>query len=129
MRALKLRSRRRIVIALVALSWLAQQLGFAAHGEMQRRMAAGGGHGDICTSAGLARAPVDPAPPAEHPPSTAVFCDVCAGSTLGALGAPAPLAFPARSTATPVESVAAPAIALAHPQGAHRPRAPPALLS
>jgi hypothetical protein len=120
---------RRLALALLAFAWAAQQLGFAAHGEMQRRMAASGGHGDICTSAGLARAPVDPATPAEHLPSTAGFCDVCGGATLGALAAPAPLAFSARSTATPVRSVTAPAVALAHPQRAHRPRAPPAPLS
>ena len=34
---------RRLALALVAFACPAQQLGFAVHGEMQRRMAAGGG--------------------------------------------------------------------------------------
>lgn len=120
--------RRRRAIALLALVWLAQQLGLAAHGEMQRRMVAGGGFGEICTSAGLVRGPAD-APAPGQAPSAAGFCDVCAGATLNALTAPAQLAFSARAPVASVGTTAAPALALGHPQRAHRPRAPPARLS
>ena len=123
------RWRRRLAIGLLALGWLTQQLGFAAHGEIQRRMAAGAGFGEICTGAGLVRASSDAPVPAEHAASGSNFCDVCVGAAFGALVAPATLAFHARAGTAAVESAGPPALALAHPQSAHRPRAPPALLS
>jgi hypothetical protein len=120
---------RRLALALVAFAWAAQQLGFAAHGEMQRRMAAGGGMGEICTAAGLARAPADAPAPAGNGSAVADLCDVCAGATLLALGTPAPLPSFGHALAAPSGTAGAAAPASSHPQSAHRPRAPPALLS
>jgi hypothetical protein len=119
--------RRRFALALLALCWLAQQIGFAAHADMQRRMAVAGGWGEICTSAGVVRAPVDG--PAEHRPAAATFCDVCAGAALGAPLAPAALAFHVPAAPAAITTPATPAPAATGSHRAHRPRAPPVLLS
>jgi hypothetical protein len=76
---------RRLALALVVLAWLAQQLGFAAHAPMQLGVALGTPLGEICTSAGLAPVPGDPASPAEHRSQASSPCDLCATNTLPAL--------------------------------------------
>ena len=121
--------RRHLTLALLALVWLAQQLGLAAHGTMQLRMAAGGATGEVCTSAGLVRAPGDAPEPAGHLPSAASFCDVCAGAALAVLPAPAPVALLAPVRTATAAGPASRSLDTAPSERAHRPRAPPTLLS
>jgi hypothetical protein len=124
-------SGQRLARALIAFVWLAHQLGFAAHGAMQVRSALAGGSAEICTSAGLARAPVDlqlPAP-SDHEPTAGNVCDLCTTTTLPAL-ATAPLQTRAAPRSGPASKMAlSTPSANDFPKRAHQSRAPPAQLS
>jgi hypothetical protein len=121
--------RHRFALALVALAWLAQQLGFATHGPMQIGAALAGPVGEICTSAGLVPAPSDPASPSEHRTQGAGGCDLCIVASLPALDV-APLLGPAAAQREPGVQ-RAPSSAPTHDllRRANRSRAPPLLLA
>jgi hypothetical protein len=119
--------RRRFALALVALAWLAQQVGFAVHAPMLPGAALGGPLGEICTSAGLAHAPADPASPADHRTQGPSLCDLCAAATLPAL-ATAPVLGPVVAQREPFARPGLPSTP-AHNAlwRANRSRAPPTL--
>jgi hypothetical protein len=128
--ALRRTNRRRLSLALLALAWLAQQFGFAAHSAMQLRRAAGG-MGEICTGAGLVRAPVDhgSSAPAERAPPSGSVCDVCTAGTLPAHSAPAGPLFTIAQLEVAAASTGSTPAANDPRLSAHRARAPPSLLS
>jgi hypothetical protein len=119
--------RRRLALAVVALAWLAQQLGFAAHGPMQVGAALGGPLGEICTSAGIAPAPGDPPSPSKHRTQGADLCDLCTVASLPALAAARVPGLTVAQRETDAAAAPSPAPAHDSPWRANRSRAPPLL--
>jgi hypothetical protein len=121
--------RRRLALALVAFAWLAQQLGFAAHGPMQVGAALGGPLAEICTSAGLAPATGDPASPGGHRTQGPSLCDLYAATAVPVPASTPPLGFLGAVRGQVNLPTRTAAVAHDFARRAHPSRAPPLLLS
>jgi hypothetical protein len=120
-------ARSPLALALLLLACMAQQLGAAAHGAMGTRAVLSGGMFDeICSSAGLTRAPSQgPAEPAKLPAAAGGVCDLCATATMASLPPASPASCPAAPFDIAPLAFAAPLPLASPPQRANRSRAPP----